>query len=291
MAQDRTLVIAGLNIVTHPHSPQGYVDLLRALFAMKRPVTLRTTQKIMLGELLPLTRGQPTEGMFGRFYRFDQIDPESPWFNVVSHEAATDEEMAAVSIPSHLKPNLVTFDFVFFPQGHRLYFVSKYDKYATSPGSIRKLFATLVEQESIVQRFGKVEITVLPDHHQLRRILSLHRLAKLTIDVIRPNPDDNSDEDEEVFRRLASQGARRVTQILTAEPRETIRPDRDTEVLARVASHNGKVLAIGYRLDGTREDLSTVARPWKEAIGYDPNIQTGPNALIEFAARANHGRR
>jgi hypothetical protein len=285
MAADRTLVVSGINIVTHPHSPQGYVDLLRAATAMRKPVQIRGAQHIMLGELRPLDRGNPTDGLFGRVYRFDHIDPELPWFNLERHQEATEDEMSAIAIPKDLVPNLVLFDFVFYPKGHVLYFVSKRDRYSLSPRSLYKLLEVLFETRLIFGRFGKVDLTIMPDRQTLARIMKLHRLAKLTIDVTRPNPDDNFDDDEEVFDRMRNQGARRVMQVMTAENGESIKPDHETAQLARVAARNGKVSAVGYKANGQKVEETTVDSPWRETVAYDPDHQLAPDVLIAFSAQ------
>ncbi|MBU1215253.1 MAG: DUF4747 family protein [Gammaproteobacteria bacterium] len=291
MAKERKLVVSGLNIVTHPHSPEGYVELLKMAYRMKQSVSIRTTQRLMIGELRPLSKSQGMiGGMFGRIYRFDQIDPDAPWFNVERNDVATVDEMAAIAIPDDLKPNLMMFDFIFYPHGHKFYFTSKHNKSTLSPQALVKLFSYLFTAAKIVHEFGKVELTVIPDRAQLNKILSIPRLTKLTIDVIRPNPDDNTDDEEEVFRRLHAQSARRITQVLTAEPHESIKPDNDTALLAKVAAHNGKVVAIGYTTRGQRIEESTVDKPWRELVKYDPNYQTEYDALAAYTSSLSHGR-
>lgn len=206
MADDRKIQIAGLNIVTQPHSPQNYIDLFRSLFGLKRPIAIRGTQHLMLGELRPAYREKPLNGLFGRFYRFDQIDPKAPWFNVDSNDVATKEEIAEIKIPPKLKPNLVMFNFVFYPRTHKLYFESMADSHTLGPASLRKFFLTICGHPTIVQKFGDVEITAIPELEQLERILKLPGLSKLVIDVKRPNPDDLADEEAEVFARFEKMG-------------------------------------------------------------------------------------
>lgn len=286
----KRIVMCGLNIVTHPHSPESYVKLVRALYALKRPLSIRGTQHLMIGELGPITKGDLLSGMQGSFYRFDQIDPNAPWFNVDNHEAATEDEMAKVSIPSSLKPNLKMFDFVFFPKGHHLYLESLTDGQTLSPLSALKLLAGLCQVPSILREFGDVEITVVPDKESLEEIFRLYRLAKLSIDVKKPNPDDLEDEEEQVFARLERMGTRRIIEILSAEPGQTIAPDDEVKLLARVAANNGSVKAVGYSVEGERFVESTVDKPLREPIYYDPTVQTSGNALIE-GARTYHANR
>lgn len=285
MAADRTLFVSGVNVVTHPHSPLGYVRLFQAATAKRMPVQIRGAQHIMLGELRFLDRDHPADGLFGRVYRFDHIDSDLPWFNLQRHEEATEEEMAAIAIPDNLVPNLVLFDFVFYPKGHALYFVSKWDRHSLSPRSMCKLLEAVFASQDLFERFGRVDLTIMPDRQTLSRIMKLHRLAKLTIDVTRPNPDDNADDDEEVFDRMKNQGARRVVQVMTAESGESIKPDYETAQLARVAARNGKVSAVGYKVDGQRVDETTVDTPWRETVMYNPDHQLAEDVLVTFSAQ------
>lgn len=281
---ERQIGIAGLNIVLQPHTPEKYLRLIRALYSLKRAIQIRGTQCLMIGEISRVNRDDPMEGLFGRIYRFDQIDPDAPWFNIEDHAVATDDEMAQVSIPSKLKPNLVMFDFAFFPNGHKLYMESRSGQKNLSPISVKKLIDSLCKHPRIIQDFGKVEVTVLPDKEQLETIFRMYRLAKLVVDIRRPNPDDfGEDEEDVVFKRFEQLGARRLVEVVSAEPGDTIRPDDDLKMLARVASRNGKVSAIGYSAIGDRLEESTVNRPWNHSFFYDSMNQTASDALLNEA--------
>lgn len=287
---EKRIVMAGLNIVIHPHTAQKYLDLIRKLFTLKRPIALRGTQYLMIGELGRVNRDEPLAGFFGRIYRFDHIDKDLPWFNVEDHSEATADEMAQVNIPNKLKPNLVMFDFVFFPQGHKMYIESKSHKKTLSAGSVKKLIDSLCSIPAVKKAFGDVEVTVMPDKELLETILGLHRLAKLIIDVKRPNPDDvGEDEEDRVFRRFDNMNTRRMLEIWTAESGQTILPDDDVQMMARVAATNGKVAAIGFSADGERIEESTVDRPWKRVISYDPSVQGGTDAFIQGAIAEHAG--
>lgn len=293
---NKQISMAGLNIVTQPHSPERYLDLMRRLWSLKRSIRIRGTQCLMIGELARVNKARPLDGFFGRMYRFDQIDDDAPWFNIEDHSVATDDDMALVSIPNNLKPNLVMFDFVFFPNGHKLYLEAKSGKRALSPLTLQRFFLGLCNHPRIQEEFGKVEITVLPDREQLEAIFSMHRLAKLTIDIRRPNPDDfGEDEEDQVFRRFDGIGVRRMVQSLTAEPGESITPDNELSIIARVASKNGKVEGVGYSAIGDRIEESTIDRPWSHSFGYDSMTEAASTAFLNEAQNQhtemmrNHG--
>lgn len=286
MARIRKFQFSALNIVTHPHSPEGYVKLFGALYGLRRAFHVRGNQHLMIGDLERVDRDDPLRGLTGRMYRFDQIDPKAPWFNVENKEEASDDELAEINIPDALKPNLVKFNFVFYPRHHRLYFESVSNGATLGEGSMRKFFDLICAVPSIVEKFGKVDITVVPEHEQLERILSLPSLSKLIVDVKRPNPDDLATEEARVFARLDRMKSRRLIETLVAEPGETITPDDDVRVLARVAARNGSVSGTGYSAGGDKLQQSTVDRPLRQTVHYDeavhlPLVQTDSRSCVD----------
>ncbi len=280
MSNERKIQISALNIVTHPHSPETYVDLFRRLYRLRQSIAVRRAQQLMIGELRYLNRSHHTAGVFGRIYRFDQIDPDAQWFNVVSNVAATSEELSEIKIPPSLKPNLVMFNFVFHPVGHWLYFETVADRASLGPTTVKRFFEALFSAPEIIEQFGKVDATIVPEHEQLDRILTLPGLSKLTIDVKRPNPDDLANEDQKVFARFDAMGARRLYQQYTAERGESIKPDDEVRLMARVASHNGSVQGVGMSAAGDRLLESTVDHPWRDTIRYDPDVELREDVMI-----------
>lgn len=290
MARERTVEFGGINIVTHPHSPDGYVRLLYKVFRLGRDVAIRGAQHLMLGELRARNIDNPEQGLFGRLYRFVHIDPHAPWLNVVRQGIATEDEVAGVSIPEELRPNAEMFDFVFYPHGHTLYFESKSTKKSLSPGQVAKLLTTLFSDQQIIEEFGPVEVTVLPDRELLDQILSIHTLRKLIIEVSKPNPDELGDAQARVFGRMGRMNARRIKQEITAETDESIELDEDTREIARVAASNGWVAGIGYDIAGGRVDESTKSKPWKDEFSYNPDLQLPMEALMVATERLpGHG--
>jgi len=280
MPRYRQLRIGGINLVTHPHSPQKYVELIEALFDLRRPVSIRGDQRLMLGELRALNSDDPLAGLVGFFYRFTHIDSDARWFNIERHKAATESEMRRISIPPNLQPNLAEFSFVFYPRKHLFYFERQQSGTSLSPLAAFTLFEKLANLDEIKERFGKIDLTVLPDKSTLDRIFKMHRLAHLSIDLSLPNPDDGGDLDEEFFDRLRRQGARRMHQELVADVAQTITPNEDTRNLAIVAARNGSVTGGGYDVAGIKQEESTAKGAWSKTIRYSPDLQTVTDALV-----------
>lgn len=282
--------IAGVNIVTHPHSPKGYIDLLNAMFNLRLHVPMRGAQHLMLGELKPVSGDGSDGALFGRLYRFVHVDKDAPWFNVARHDEATSEELSSINLPDELRPNTETFDFVFYPKGHSFYINTRSGnrvngkRHSIGVGQVVKLLKTLASISEIQQRFGVVDITAFPDQEQLEKILSIHNLNKLVIEVSKPNPDELGQAQAKVFDRLSGMKARKLKQELIAERYESITVDEDTRTLARVAAGNGKVVGYGYTANNKKVEESTVAKPWTDRVQYDSDIQTEADALMASTA-------
>lgn len=285
-----TLKMCGINIVTHPHAPAGYVRLLQQVFKSRTAIPGRGAQHLMIGELKSINDERPEEGMVGRIYRFVNIDKNAQWFNVVRHDDATPEEVDAIHFPDELRPNTETFDFVFYPKGHTLYVNMRSENkiegkyHPIGVGQVLKLLKSLMSLPAIHKQFGAVDVTAIPDREQLERILSIHQLSKLVIEVTRPNPDELGKAQERVFARFERMNVRKVRQEITAEKKESITVDAETRELAEVASMNGKVIGTGYTEKGQRIEESTVTRPWIGQVPYHPDNQTARDTLIAATA-------
>jgi|GEM_PF-994193 len=287
MPAERKFWMSGVNIVTHPHSPQRYVDLLRLLFAQRHHVPVRGAQHLMLGELYPLHSSNPVQGFQGRLYRFIHIDKNAGWFDISRNDVATEQELEKVNLPDHLRPNTETYDFVFYPHGHRLYINTRSGKLVhnrypmLSVGQVVKFLRALCSLNVVTESFGDVEITALPDQEHLEKILAIPQLRRLVIEVIKPNPDELSEAESEVFARFASMNVRKSKLELTAEKHESIVVDNDTRKLAQVGAVNGQVSGEGHTNSGRPVKESTVAKPWRDQVAYNPGIQTEADALRE----------
>lgn len=290
MSRTRTLQIAALNIAMHkPHSPQRYIDLLKEIHARQDRVHFGELHFAILGDVRPLNKDAPLEGLTGEFFRSLEIDPSDPWFNTKTAEAATDEEVSEIKIPAHLLPHLKRIPFFFHPGTHELWYVRKDRKDALSPAMATKLFEGLVAPLVADGKFPPVEVTSIPDKDVLSKMLAIPTLEKLFIELKRPNTDGGVSEERDWQDTMARQNAKRLQVELTAASSESIKPDDDTRSLARAASRNGKVEVRGRDRAGKKVFKSTAQHPMVEAVPFDPNIETVSDVLQRMAAESEAG--
>jgi len=284
MSRTRTVQISALNIAMHePHSPEKYVDLLKEVFARHAAIELGELHRAMMGTLYLEDSDDPLKGLSGEFFRFVNLDPNEPWFNMETRDVATEDDVSAIQIPRNLVPHLRRIPFFFRPETHELWFIRRNRKDALGPASAARLMERLISPLVVEGRFPQVEITPLPDSGILERMLSVPTLEKLKIELKRPNSDGGEDEQARWQKKLERQKAKRLKMELTASHAESIEPDEETRSLAKAASRNGRVEIEGRDSNGSKVVESTEEHPLVERVVVDPELETVQDILKRMA--------
>lgn len=281
--RERKAYVSAINVVLQPHSPSLYVELFNEIRNSDGAVKVRGQSAVMFGSCWAMSEGKPEEGLQGVIYKFFKLDANEPWFNVKTKSEAGKAEKSIISIPDYLKPHLQEFPFVFYPKGHRFYFVSSRTGQALSSKFMLDFFERIVELPRFA-KFGSIKFTVEPERDTVNKILGMPRLKMLQLDIYQPNPDDQQSAEEKMQRRLKSQNVKRMQHTYSEATSEGIKPDDETKVLAKIASSNGKVVAKVITPAGHSEILSTVQHPLVEEMRYDSNAQTEAAALSDLSA-------
>jgi hypothetical protein len=279
----RGVEIGALNIVMpEPHGPERYISLLRDAYRTKRVIKVRGEFAAILGGF-----GSPEMDDFvgGEVYKFFNLDISSRWINVEQQAPAEADELNLIRVPDNLKPGLQAFPFLFHPKRHRLFFLSRDRDEHVGPTDAMRYFRELLNQPRLVQRYGKIEVTVEPERDSLDKIFGMSELRRLDIELSPPNPDDLEEYETAVKQRMRKQNAQRLQMTLVAERGGSIQPDDDTKALSRVAQSNGHVTGRGRIGDGPVVDVSTQQHPLLSKETYDPDVDT-PLAAVLRAANA-----
>jgi hypothetical protein len=282
MVRTRTsaIHIGALNIVLQPHTPEKYIELLRLMARHKFDALVRGDDALLLGSCRYLNPANPLEGVTGEIYKFLKLDSTAAWFNTEVMDAATEDEIAEINIPDNLKPHFKKFQYIFFPKGHRFYFISAKPKHNLSPGLVKRFFERVFERSELAD-FGALNVTVQPDPSGLNELLSLKRISVLRMEIDRPNPDDLEEMEAEVLRRLNSLNAKTEKIEFVEASSEGLRPDQFLTTLAAVANDNGHVSVEGRDEAGTKKYLSTKNMPLHETTKYNPNLTSEFDALYD----------
>jgi hypothetical protein len=284
MPHQKTIKIGALNIVIHPHSPQRYLDLFNQAFGLRERVKYRGDRYGLFGSLQAIDDRPPLEGIHGFLYRHLELDPDEPWLDLRRYKEAEATDLREINIPRHLKPEMSTSRYIFFPKHHVLIFETRSDEAKTlSHGSAQTIVKHLLNDRRLVETFGEVTVTVIPSRDSLERIFRIPQLRHLTIMVEKPNPDDLAQAEREVLGRLDRQKARQLHVELRAAKGKSLDPDGDTRMLARVASTNGMVEGEGRDGEGNPMREVTTYYPWEGQERYSPDVQAARDVFLEKA--------
>jgi len=261
--RDKTLNLAGVNITVHPHNENFYIDLLNETWKKRRKATVRGKEKGSISRPIIERRGNITFAYIPILKYYD-LSPFGLWYKETTQEAVeSTEENPLASIPEGLKPDLVIIPAVFVSPGHQIIF----DGGKIGPKTAERFFHALFADPLLIERFGPVDVTMVQDHEQLERILSLETITQLRIYIKRPNADDEESEEERIQKRMEDMGAYRWDQTLGGQSRrkDPIKPDEELKPYMRAALENGMVEAQGYDKD-QKVELSTRTSPRRRRV-------------------------
>lgn len=118
ITRDRKLEVSCLNLVLHPHSQELYIDLLKTIHANKLDIKVRGDDAVMFGSVF---KGEEGDVYVGEIFKFLKLNAAEDWFNTLSMELASRNDVSGIVIPENLKPHFKRFQYAFFPSKHRLF--------------------------------------------------------------------------------------------------------------------------------------------------------------------------
>ena len=273
--------LAGLNIKVHPHNDEDiYSKLLTDAFKERKEFRARGDQYLILQSVQPYPSKKECKFLIGKIARFTTIDPKLPWFNFKTNDQAVNEDLSELNIPPFLRANYAGFYYVFDFKKHRLAFEIDNGETTLSPMLVKNYFERLFELNTIVQKYGEVDVNIIHDDEKLKDILEMHSLQKLEFEINRPNPDDNQSDYTEVINRLNSLHAKRLDVSIKAIKGQSIKPDAEIKKYARIAADNGEVRGDGYDERGKKLELSTQEHPKEESGFHDPKSPVHREAIV-----------
>lgn len=285
MARENTIVLGALNVVMHPHPSGSYSALFRKAHELQRQIFVRRDQVLSIGSCFPIVEGSDETGFQGDLFRFMEIDPNEPWFNLADNRAATTSEVRTqVAIPKHLKPKFKQFRYAFFPEPHLLVVVLYKQSDSISIDTVQKfLSAVLNDSELRLAGLPEVSVTPVQSKEDLQRIWSYPEIDQLEIFVKRPNADEGDKEEKQLLDLMKKQGIGAQEIKMFKGPEETIKPNQQTKAWAEIALSNGHVKAIVKGADHKRRIESTSDHPRREQFKMD---LTKGNFLQRFLEEA-----
>lgn len=268
MSKNLKMVIGAINIKIHPHSPEKYIELFLDAIALKSIVPIRGSIHGSLSRFNFIDPRDKMRGFKGYIYKFLNIDPNQPWFDVENEKVADADGLKSISAIKNMKPNLSSFLYFFAPRKHRIFFTTYYDTKGISAKSICNFFKNLFYQPSIIKKYGEVEIIIEPSTDSLERIMKMPQIDRLELVISRPNPDDHGEAERKVLGRLNKLNAKKLSEQYESINHETLKPDEELMVLSKIAASNGYVKASGRDEAGKKVYESTLTHPLEEPAWY-----------------------
>lgn len=285
MARKRSVTYTALNIRVHPHpTPDIYVELFNYLFANRLDVPLSNNTYLAINSLKPINEEKPLDGFLGEIIKYNGITDD--WYNEQTGQLAEPKDLIDVKIPSHLKPNAKFFNFVFYPQDHKLICEIKDKEGSISAKMLLEFFKKLFSSVKLLEIFKAIEVNLLPDLDAVDKILRMKQLKKLHLIIQRPNADELAEMEQEIFDEMDTQNVGTYQKILEAQENEYLDPNERTKEQTRVAANNGQV---NYKAKDERTGLvinkSTASTPLIEREIYDPDKTTPIAFLMQNAGK------
>ena len=158
-------------------------------------------------------------------------------------------------------------------------FVSYFKQVSFSPNLASKLFQQLLTDPLMAKEFPSVEVTIEQSAEELEDILQRTKLEFLRIVIKRPNPDAPEDDDAKLEAVLDGQRAREQVIELKNAKGEFLRPNAENKQLARIATSNGRVEAIGLDQRGEKTARDTTKHPLTARFTFAEEALFGPQFL------------
>lgn len=277
----KTISISILNIVLEkPHDENRYVELLVNASKNKQPLKLRADIGGFIGSAhIHKDNDGNVDYVWGELFKFVDLDLEGKWLDLTTGEAAEDDVIEEqVRVPKHLRPNLRILPYVFYPDVHRMAFISHLDEK-------NNISTTLAQNlvERVLRRYQDdkeqwVTVHVEPNQEALEAIFNVPRIKMLRLEISTPNSLD--DIEEQVIEELEAINAKKTIQIYEENDATGLQPNEELIQLAHVAQSNGVVSAKVVNADDRVEDVSTNDHPFIKKIKFDNKVTVAKEAMI-----------
>ena len=174
--------------------------------------------------------------MIGDIFKFTKINKDDNWFNITTNEFASEDELEKVNIPEHLKPNSSRFSFIFYPKEHLFFYESFYDGNNLGPSNIIKFLERLFSQKTILDKYGHVDLTIVPEADKLSEALKMKVKERLDLIVKRPNPDDQADAERKVLERMKKRNVAHYEESFRSVAGQSIIIDEELRIMSKISS-------------------------------------------------------
>lgn len=246
-----------LNIVAHPHPAGTYRRIFEIVAASKKSVNFFGDK---YAKLSPIS--ETRDGIFtGRLATWTEVNKNDNAINTQSLEEVDFNESGVV-IPQGVGLSAKVFEFAFNEKSHTLVFEIKNDLgHQMSINRAQKAFEKILKAHEF-PGVSELDVYVKTQKNVVAQILELPKLRKLEIDLRLPNPDDLSEEHEDLLREMEEMQTKTAkVQLIKQNDADALHPSERYQVMADIAKDNGSVVGYGKNEDGENVILKTSQYP------------------------------
>lgn len=287
MAREIAFDISVLNITLQPHSPEKYVELFEDVFTRKPAISKKYLGKdyisLKITERMRTDRGD-VDAIFGYIQKYTVIDSSKPWYDRKNDSRVKEGEEPNYDLIS-FSPFYTSYEFIFLPNGHRMFVVTKIKNEMISIARIANAVERIFQEDWIVNKYNNVIVNVETDESSIDKMLSMSKLEKLFIKVALDNDDDNSSLKEQVIQSMRKQKIHTASRLLVGEKNQSILPDEETRALMELSLSNGYSIATGRRGEEKATE-KTSFYPFVTSGKYNSNTEMFKDKLLSIAKKS-----
>ncbi|WP_418358375.1 DUF4747 family protein [Shewanella basaltis] len=198
---------------------------------------------------------------------------------------ADDALMEDINIPDNLKPNGARFTYIFYPKEHLLFYEAYYEGKSFGPLNAERFVRNMLNQPSIVKKYGKVDVTHIPSKDELNEALKMPTKEKVELVITRPNPDSFDKTRQKVMKRMNATNVETYEQSFKAIQGSSIIIDGDLMTMAKIAASNGKVFIKGKDSNSNPIEFSTTNHPLTRKQYFNPKLQDAFSVLCDLTSK------
>ncbi|HGB0587524.1 TPA: DUF4747 family protein, partial [Salmonella enterica subsp. enterica serovar Virchow] len=178
------------------------------------------------------------------------------------------------------KPNVARFSFVFLPASHLLVYEMQDKSRHLTSRQIESFLNGIFSHERIIEKFGKVNVTILTEPDSVERMLSLKGITCINMVTRRPNPDDLASAESVMQKRFKRIGVIEEDKTYKSERGQEIKPDGELKQDALIASRNGEVSIRRINEAGLVEVHASSDVPLQRVEPYDSDVTSVSELLL-----------
>lgn len=267
--KQKTYTFVAFNLRLHPHDkPNTYQEFFN--FLQSSNLFRKTGYKynvIGINEQTYQPFKDNESAFLGNFIRYTEIF-DAKWYNTEKKDVEDEDISSLIKVPSHLKLDGTTFDFLFLTKPHILIVQIDNDDTGTTSNTLEKYFRSIFDNAEFKSKFKSGEITALTHSEKVKTLLNNPRLKSIEYIIRRPNSDlFGTSIEKDVLDDMEESCSDEYTFGMNAQSGKFLNLSSKTKAIGEIAAENGEVNAQVLNDNLTKfQTISTKKLPIQEPV-------------------------